>query len=125
MKNPPSQKFIIPFSAINNSGFHSLEKILFPTILPNRSTLASKEAGDFPNNIREFIFGKGGEINGDEWVLFCKLDNGNYALLVAWCGDNGFNHWDSGMILNVGEKHTLISSMNMNESIYDAYNNLF
>jgi hypothetical protein len=49
------------------------------------------EAGNFPNNITEFYWVFEGHNDEEAWKLLCKLDNGNYALYLAWCDYTGFD----------------------------------
>jgi hypothetical protein len=49
------------------------------------------EPGNFPNNIAEFYWIFEGHNDEEAWKVLCRLDNGNYALYLAWCDYTGFD----------------------------------
>lgn len=63
------------------------------------------DAGNFPNNITEFYWIFEGHNDEEAWKVLCKLDNGNYALYLAWCDYTGFD-CQGGMKLIVSKDLT-------------------
>ncbi len=73
------------------------------------------EAGNFPNNIAEFYWIFEGHNDEEAWKVLCKLDNGNYALYLAWCDYTGFD-CQGGMKLIVSKNLSRLFYEGMTES---------
>lgn len=69
------------------------------------------DAGKFPDNIAEYYWVFEGHNDEEAWKLLCKLDNGNYALYLAWCDYTGFD-CQGGM--------KLIVSKSLDKLFYDG-----
>jgi hypothetical protein len=59
--------------------------------------VVSKPLGDFPNNIKRWIWSSAGENDGDSWELIAELepepfyDGKRYVYYTAWCDYTGFD----------------------------------
>lgn len=126
VKNPSKEMFQYPFEAITEDfvgDYYSPQNILCSIPGENMRRLL-EDPGDFPNNIQEFIFGKEGENDEEDWVLLAKLDNGNYAFFIAWCDYTGFDT-QGGMKLYVAENKQKLVDMAMDEKTRRAYLKFF
>jgi hypothetical protein len=98
---------------------YSLENILRPIVLEKDSAAA----GDFPNNIQEFFWVRGGENDGDSWLSCGQLTNGNYFFYSGSCDYTGFD-CQGGMSLWVSKSWKNIVDHAMGEGEYEAYQRL-
>lgn len=124
MKNnkPNRNWYKYPFKEINNAdeGIYDdyLLKYIFTKLYGQKETV--KDAGDFPNNIKEYIWGQKGENDGKDWVLLCKLTNGKYAYYIAYCDSTGFD-CRGVMKLYVASKIDTLVSMAMDDKYRRQY----
>ena len=72
-------------------------------------------AGDFPNNITEWLWSAPGGVNRFPWVLLCRLSTGAYAKFHADIGDTRFS-------LCVADNLAEIIDFGMGTYIYRLYN---
>ena len=114
MPKNPLEAFKYPFSAMEYSGYDDEELI---KDIPGHITA---DAGDFPNSIIRVFWFREGEDDGEEWILLCLLDNGNYAYYNAWCDRSGFDcrGW---MNLYVNNDYSVLINYAMGDSEYDEY----
>lgn len=92
--------FDYPFGVTNELAY-SIEDIVEP-LLTQSATDAVALAGDFPNNIAQWIWSRPGQKDGDSWLLLCRLNTGAYAFFSGWCDYTGFD-CQGGMKLTVSK----------------------
>lgn len=85
--------------------------------LPGLSLL---NPGNFPKNIKEWIWSYPGKNDEIDWYLLCKLKNNNYALYVAWCDYTGFD-CQGGMKLYIAKDLNNLINYAMSNNIYKLY----
>jgi len=102
------------------------ERTLFNTILNSihkqNPSVVGLELGDFPNNIRRWIWTHPGEDNGEPWLLLCELTNGSFALYTArvcTCCYRGFTEKARVAIVVTATLADMIPTMS--DEIYKAY----
>lgn len=95
---------------------YSLENILRPILADEERA----DAGDFPKNIQEFYWVRGGENDGDNWLAAGQLTNGNYFFYTGGCDYTGFD-CQGGMSLWVSKSWKNIVDHAMDERDYEAY----
>jgi hypothetical protein len=83
--------------------------------------------GDFPANIKRWIWSHFGDIRGvtndEEWHLLCELNNGNFAYYVAtgcYCCYKGLSERAYVTINVTSDLASLITNI-MDESTYATY----
>jgi hypothetical protein len=76
--------------------------------------------GNFPDNIKTYIWGREGENDEQSWLLLCQLDNGYYAYLEAWCDYTGFD-CQGGMKLYCSKELHILVEMAMDDTARESY----
>jgi len=79
-----------------------------------------KQIGNFPDNIKTYIWGREGENDEKSWLLLCQLDNGYYAYLEAWCNYTGFD-CQGGMKLYCSKEFHILVEMAMDDTARESY----
>ena len=80
----------------------------------------SSHIGNFPDNIKTYIWGREGENDEESWLLLCQLDNGYYAYLEAWCDYTGFD-CQGGMKLYCSKELHIHVEMAMDDTSRESY----
>ena len=110
-----------PFSTIKNE-FGYLDKfstsLIFTQIIGQPDN--SSHIGNFPDNIKTYIWGREGENDKQSWLLLCQLDNGYYAYLEAWCDYTGFE-CQGGMKLYCSKELHILLEMAMDNTARQYY----
>jgi hypothetical protein len=109
---PNKKWYTYPFSVIE-----PLDSI-FTKLIGEKETF--EDAGDFPNNISNYIWGEEGENDFVDWILLCKLSNGKYAYYTAWCDYTGFD-CQGGMKLYISSKLKTLVKMAMDDKNRSKY----
>lgn len=78
------------------------------------------DVGDFPRNIQEHFWIRGGERDGDSWLSCGVLSNGNYFFYTGGCDYTGFD-CQGGMNLWVSTSWQTIVDHAMSRSDYELY----
>lgn len=78
------------------------------------------DAGDFPNNIREHFWVRGGERDGDSWMSCGQLTNGAFFFFTGGCDYTGFD-CQGGMSLWVSTSWKNIVEHAMSQADYELY----
>lgn len=110
--------FSCPFESIKGL-LYSVDDIVEP-LLTQTATDAEALAGDFPNNIAQWIWSRPGENDGDSWLLLCRLNTGAYAFFSAWCDYTGFD-CRGGMKLTVSKVLADVIEHGMEDCDYVLY----
>lgn len=109
--NPPKEWFSYPFAEIYVD--------IFRPLVASKAT--AEDAGNFPENIVDYIWGQQGCNDEEGWALLCKLDNDKYAYYYAWCDYTGFD-CRSGMDLYIADDVKTLVTYAMNPAERDSYN---
>ena len=110
------EDFDYPFESIKElQQYYNLQEINIK--LPGLPLL---KPGNFPNNIKEWLWSYSGVNDEEPWILLCKLHNNNYCLYIAWCDYTGFE-WRGGMKLYITKKLEDIINYAMTNYIYKIY----
>lgn len=108
-----------PLSYINHEYCdYQLDDIIRPIMVETEAERAA--AGDFPKNIQEFFWVRGGENDGDSWLAAGQLTNGAYFFYSGGCDYTGFD-CQGGMNLWVSKSWKNIIDHAMDERDYEAY----
>ena len=110
-----------PFSTIkDDSGY--LDKFSTSSIYTNLIGQPdnSSHIGNFPDNIKTYIWGREGENDEESWLLLCQLDNDYYAYLEAWCDYTGFE-CQGGMKLYCSKEFHILVEMAMDDTARESY----
>lgn len=78
------------------------------------------EAGDFPANIREHFWVRGGERDGDSWMACGQLTSGVFFFFAGGCDYTGFD-CQGGMSLWISNSWKNIVEHAMSRTDYDLY----
>jgi hypothetical protein len=78
------------------------------------------EAGDFPHNIQEHFWVRGGENDGDSWLATGQLTTGAYFFYSGGCDYTGFD-CQGGMSLWISNSWENIIDHAMTEGEYELY----
>ncbi len=117
-KNPDIESLEYPFEFITN-GEYNIEDIIIP--MPGEP---DEEAGDFPNNISDYLWVHPGENDETPWLALVKLNNGNYAFYKGECDYTGFD-CQGAMELYVSKSLNTLVYMAMTNEDYRLYKNSF
>ena len=109
---PNKSWYTYPFSVIQEFDLSFYISNIFTPIIGEKETFV--DAGDFPNNISNYIWGEEGENDFVDWILLCKLSNGKYAYYTAWCDYTGFD-CQGGMKLYISSKLKTLVKMAMDD----------
>lgn len=107
-----------PYDYINDEfqENYSLENILRPIIVEPDPP----DIGNFPQNIREHFWVRGGENDGDSWMSCGELKNGVYFFFSGSCDYTGFD-CQGGMKLVASTSWQNIVDHAMTQEEYDLY----
>ena len=109
-----------PFSTIkDDSGYLNFGPSSIYTQLIGQPNTGRK-IGNFPDNIKTYIWGREGENDEQSWLLLCQLDNGYYAYLEAWCDYTGFD-CQGGMKLYCSKEPHILVEMAMDDTSRESY----
>jgi len=118
MEKPNANWYKYPFSEINNNYYDYGINLIFTKLIGQNETF--KDAENFPNNIKTYIWGQKGENDAEDWILLCKLTNGKYAYFIAWCDYTGFD-CSGGMKLYISSKLDMLVNMAMDDKYRSKY----
>jgi len=113
------ESFDYPFSEIGKRNYCDLPTIVHALLMQSPSD-ALALAGDFPNNIDQWIWSSAGRDDEMPWVLLCRLNNGAYALYEALYECSGFTVVGD-MSLTVSNDLAFIVQHAMGNYVYDEY----
>ena len=116
---PKKSWYEYPFGSIIDIHGYYRKCDIFTPIIGEKEKLS--DAGNFPHNIRKYIWGEEGDNDFIEWILLCKLTNGKYAFYTAWCDYTGFD-CQGGMKLYIASSINVLVKMAMNEIQRTKYN---
>ena len=116
---PKKSWYEYPFGSIIDIHGYYRKCDIFTPIIGEKEKLSA--AGNFPHNIRKYIWGEEGDNDFIEWILLCKLTNGKYAFYTAWCDYTGFD-CQGGMKLYIASSINVLVKMAMNEIQRTKYN---
>ena len=125
--------FDVPFSFIRDDWGYPLTDIITPLerTIDNCSDIvyplkkqtyddALTLAGDFPNNITEWLWSVPGKNEDNSWALLCRLNTGAYAFYTASGANDGFDY--NGMMwLSVASSLAEIIEHTMDSYYYRHY----
>lgn len=119
-ENPDIESLEYPFSFIRDIGpdedeGYEIEDMIIP--MPGEP---DEEAGDFPNNIRKYLWIYEGANDEEPWLALVELDNGNYAYYRGECDYTGFE-CQSLMELYVSKSLETLVRMAMTNEDYRKY----
>lgn len=110
-----------PFSYIGRDEWgcdYALADIVRPIMVETEAEAA--DAGDFPKNIKDFFWVRGGERDGDSWLAAGQLTNDNYFFYTGGCDYTGFD-CQGGMNLWVSKSWKNIVDHAMTQWDYETY----
>ena len=111
--------FDYPFSEIGKRKYCDLPTIVNALLMQSHED-ALALAGDFPNNIDQWIWSSAGLDDEMPWVLLCRLNNGAYALYEAGYEYSGFT-FVGDMSLCVSRDMASLIQHAMGNYVYDEY----
>lgn len=119
-KNPNIESLEYPFSFIhgidpNEDEGYEIEDMIIP--MPGEP---EEEAGNFPNNIKEYLWIYEGANDEEPWLALVELDNGNYAYYRGECDYTGFD-CQGAMELYVSKSLETLVRMAMTNEDYRKY----
>ena len=117
-EDPDIESLEYPFSHITE-GDYELQDFIIP--MPGEP---DEDAGDFPNNISEYLWVHPGENDETPWLALVKLNNENYAYYRGEADGTGFS-CQGMMELYVSKNLTTLIYMAMTNEDYRLYKNSF
>jgi len=117
-ENPNIESLEYPFSFILE-GDYDVEDFIIP--MPGEP---DEDAGNFPNNIQEYIWVYEGANDEEPWLAIVKLDNGNYAFYRGECDYTGFD-CQGAMELYISKSLDTLVRMAMTNEDYRHYKESF
>lgn len=112
--------FSYPFSEMEDSNY-SVEDIVKP-LLTQTPEMAVTLAGEFPNNITQWLWSSPGQNDENPWLLLCRLNTGAYAFYRAGCDYTGFD-CQGNMELTVSKELADVIEHGMQNYDYIQYEN--
>lgn len=77
-----------PYGCIDEEWYcYNLEDIRKPILVEEQEA----DAGNFPKNIQEHFWIRGGENEGDDWISCGRLTNGAFFFYTGGCDYTGFD----------------------------------
>lgn len=111
MTHPNTTLLDEPYTYLNESPEYEVASIIRRPPVDN-DTLS---AGDFPANVAEYYWIRGGEHDEQPWCALGRLKTGVYFYFTAWCDYTGFD-CRGGMNLWLSKTRESVISHGMNDS---------